>query len=154
MYKKILVALDRSAIAEKVFETALYLGKSFQAELNLVHILSLNVATNTVGLTPFTLNYETQILQEVQEESHRRRQESLENLQYLVKQAQQETISAIYTQLYGDPAKAICEQADAWGADLILMGRRGHSTVSEIFLGSVSSYVIHRCHSAVHLVQF
>jgi nucleotide-binding universal stress UspA family protein len=153
MYHKILVALDRRAIADKVFETALYLGKSFHAELNLVNILSLDVATNTIGLTPFTVNYEAQLLEEAEEESHRKRQKSLENLQYLVKQAQQEKISAIYTQLYGDPGKAICEQADAWGADLILMGRRGHSQVSEIFLGSVSSYVIHHCHTAVHLVQ-
>lgn len=153
MYKKILVALDRSAIAEKVFETALYLSKSFHAELNLVNVLSLEVATSTIGLTPFTLNYETQLLQEVHDESRRLREESLENLQYWVKQAQQEKVSAIYTQLYGDPGKAICEQADVWEADLILMGRRGHSTVSEIFLGSVSSYIIHHCHTTVHLVQ-
>ncbi|NEP40617.1 MAG: universal stress protein, partial [Okeania sp. SIO2H7] len=35
----------------------------------------------------------------------------------------------------------------------IVMGRRGHSVFSELLLGSVSNYVIHRAHCSVHIVQ-
>ena len=153
MYKKILVALDRSAIADKVFETALFLSKSMNAELNLVHVLSFELASNMVGFTSFTLSDEAGMVEEVQEQTARLKRESLENLQYLVKKAKEVGVNAAYNQLFGDPAKAICEQANEWNADLILIGRRGHSTVSELFLGSVSSAVIHRCNCAVHLVQ-
>ena len=47
----------------------------------------------------------------------------------------------------------ICKLAQEWNADLIVMGRRGHSILSELVLGSVSSYVIHRAHCSVHIVQ-
>ena len=153
MYKKLLVALDRSAISDKVFDTALFLAKNIGAELNLVNVLSFELASNMVGFTSFTLSDDSGMLEEVQEHSERLKRESLENLQYLVKKAKEAGVDAKYNQLFGDPAKAICEEAQEWDADLILMGRRGHSTVSELFLGSISSAVIHRCHCAVHLVQ-
>lgn len=154
MYSKILVAVDRSPIAEKVFETASYLGKNLQAQLNFVNVLSSELIDHTIGMTSFSLGNEIEILEQLQEESEKLKQESLETLQYWVKKAKKEGINAIYTQLYGNPAKAICEQAKEWDTDLIVMGRRGHSTFSELFLGSVSSSVIHRCECSVHLVQF
>ncbi|AWB43306.1 universal stress protein [Paenibacillus sp. CAA11] len=43
---------------------------------------------------------------------------------------------------HGDPAKLICETAAAEQADLIVMGTRGMSLVSEMLLGSVSHAVI------------
>lgn len=155
MYKKVLVAVDRSSIAQKVFETAAYLGKNFQCELNFVNVLSSELIDHSIGMTSFSMGNEVEILEQLQEESEKLKQESLETLKYWVKKAKDEGVnSATYTQLYGNAAKAICEKAKEWEADLILMGRRGHSTFSEFFLGSVSSAVIHRCSCSVHLVQF
>ena len=153
MYQKILVALDRSIITDQVFETAVYLGKSFNAQINLVNVVSLEAISTTVGYASFNLGDEVQMLDDVQNYSTRMVQESSETLLFLEKKAKEQGIDVIHTQIYGDPAKAICQQAKQWQADLIVMGRRGHSTVSELFLGSVSSSVIHRCHCAVHLVQ-
>ena len=153
MYEKILVALDRSTIAEKVFETAIYLGKSFNAQVNLINVISLETINTTVGYSSFNLGDEVEMLEDVQNYSTRMVQESSETLLFLEKKAKEQEVDVIHTQIYGDPAKAICQQAKEWQADLIVMGRRGHSTVSELFLGSVSSSVIHRCHCAVHLVQ-
>ncbi len=107
MYQKILVALDRSSISEKVFDTALYLSKALNAQLNLINVLSSEVPAQTVSLTPFSSNYGIQILQEVRQESERRRQESLETLQYLSKKAKNEKVDTIYTQVYGEAGKAI-----------------------------------------------
>ena len=58
-----------------------------------------------------------------------------------------------FTQLRGSPGREICKLAQEWNTDLIVMGRRGHSILSELVLGSVSSYVIHRAHCSVHIVQ-
>ncbi len=153
MYQKILVALDRSTITDKVFETAVYLGKSFNAQINLINVISLEAINSTVGYASFSLGDEMAMLDDVQDFSTRMLKESSEALLFLEKKAKEEGVDVIHTQVYGTPAKAICEQAKEWEADLIVMGRRGHSTVSELFLGSVSNAVIHRCHCTVHLVQ-
>ncbi len=40
------------------------------------------------------------------------------------------------------------------GADVIVMGRRGHSGLSELILGSVSNYVLHHAPCSVLIVQY
>ena len=42
----------------------------------------------------------------------------------------------------GDPAKCIGDMATARGADLIVLGRRGLGTLTELLLGSVSHKVV------------
>lgn len=44
--------------------------------------------------------------------------------------------------LQGDPAEALLEYADEHRADLIVIGSRGFGTLKELFLGSVSHYVV------------
>ena len=153
MYKKILVALDRSTITDKVLETAIYLGKSFNAQINLLNVISLEAISSSTSYTSFNIGDELTMLNDIQNYSTKIIQESSETLLFLEKKAKDQGVDVIQTQVYGDPAKAICQEAKEWSADLIVMGRRGHSPVSEIFLGSVSSSVIHRCHCTVHLVQ-
>jgi nucleotide-binding universal stress UspA family protein len=153
MYAKILVAVDRSAMGRKVFATALVLAQNLKSELNLVHVLSQEVAESPVSFAPYALSFESGSLEEFQREWEKFKQECVDLLQVWVEQAEKEGVKAQFTQLVGNPGAMICQQAQEWGADLIVMGRRGHSTVSEILLGSVSSYVIHRCHCSLHLVQ-
>jgi nucleotide-binding universal stress UspA family protein len=47
----------------------------------------------------------------------------------------------------------ICQVAKDWGAELIMVGRRGNSGLSELILGSVSNYVVHHAHCSVLIVQ-
>ena len=42
----------------------------------------------------------------------------------------------------GHPAEKIIEEAEKWGADLIVMGSRGLGGFSRLLLGSVSDAVI------------
>jgi len=44
--------------------------------------------------------------------------------------------------LDGRPAQAITDEARRWGADVIVVGSRGHGTLSSMVLGSVSAEVI------------
>jgi nucleotide-binding universal stress UspA family protein len=53
----------------------------------------------------------------------------------------------------GNPSLAICDRASEWGADLIVLGRRGHKGISELLLGSVSNHVIHHAPCSVLIVQ-
>lgn len=53
----------------------------------------------------------------------------------------------------GDPADEICRVAEAIGADLIIVGRRGLSGVRELLAGSVSSKVVHHAPCSVLVTQ-
>ena len=53
----------------------------------------------------------------------------------------------------GDPAKTIVQTAKDGDYDLILMGHKGHSTVSRFLLGSVSDHVIHYADRSVLLIR-
>ncbi|HKZ78830.1 MAG TPA: universal stress protein [Pyrinomonadaceae bacterium] len=53
----------------------------------------------------------------------------------------------------GPPRQVILEEAEKWGADLIVMGSRGLGAWNRLLLGSVSSAVIHHAHCSVEIVR-
>lgn len=77
----------------------------------------------------------------------------MELLRSRTRKAMAAGVSTEFTQLAGSPGKTICDLASDWGADLIVMGRRGRSGLSELILGSVSNYVLHHARCSVLTVQ-
>lgn len=55
--------------------------------------------------------------------------------------------------LQGPPAQTIVEEAERWGADLIVMGSRGLGAWSRLLLGSVSNSVVHHAKCSVEIVR-
>lgn len=53
----------------------------------------------------------------------------------------------------GDARSTIVDEADKWGADLIVIGSHGRSGLSRILLGSVSSAVASHAHCSVEIVR-
>ena len=153
MYHKILVAIDCSPISEKVFETGLTLAKALNSQLMLVHILSLESQDKPINFSTDFAGYDLEKLETLKIKWEIFRHESLKLLQKWSEQANAQSVKTEFTQLTGNPGSSILSLSQDWGAELIIMGRRGKSTLKEIFLGSVSSYIIHRSHCAVHLVQ-
>jgi nucleotide-binding universal stress UspA family protein len=153
MYKNILVAFDKCPEGKYVFEVSLNLAKVSNASLMLLHILSkdskdshVHSAVSSVGSTSESVDTSRQKWKQFG-------QDSLDFLKSHVQQAQAEGVKAEFMQMDGHPGKTICAFAKEWGADLIVVGRRGYSAAEEMFLGSVSSYVIHQSHCSVHVVQ-
>lgn len=60
---------------------------------------------------------------------------------------------ATVTVLQGDAGQQIIETAAKRGADLIVIGSRGNSGLKELFLGSVSHYVIKHTDTAVLVIK-
>lgn len=54
---------------------------------------------------------------------------------------------------HGRPASEIIAEADRFGADLIVLGARGHSVVERLLVGSVSSEVVDQAHCPVLVVR-
>lgn len=53
----------------------------------------------------------------------------------------------------GSPRQVIVEEAERWGADLIVMGSRGLGAWNRLLLGSVSSAVVHHAKCSVEIVR-
>lgn len=158
MYRKILTAIDLSAMGEIVFNEALSLATKYEASLLLLHVLSpeedyspLPIPPNLGELYPargndLTLDYWRQQWQEFEDKG-------LEMLKQKSDLAGQSGIKGEYQQIYGQAGKSICKVARDEGVDLIVIGRRGRSGLGELFLGSVSNYVLHHAPCSVLIVQ-
>lgn len=55
--------------------------------------------------------------------------------------------------IQGTAKEVIVEEAERWGADLIVMGSRGLGAWSRLFLGSVSNAVVHHAKCSVEIVR-
>ncbi len=152
MYEKILVAIDTSAIGDRVFDTALNLANN--SSLMLIHVLSEEAEESPVCYWPINMSYNSEIIKEYHQLWGKFEQECLQMLQSKVDAAKEVGLNSIdFTQVRGNPGREVCKLAEQWNANLIVMGRRGHSVFSELLLGSVSNYVLHRAHCSVHIVQ-
>lgn len=153
MIDKILVAVH-SQHNKYVFDSAVSLAKTTNATLMLLHILSESEADYPILPTytyyPIVDDREYDIYQQQIAEY---RQRGLDYLQNLTQEAIANGVNAEYTQLSGNPGRMICELADNWSADLILVGSRGLKGLKEIFLGSVSNYVTHHAPCSVLIVR-
>lgn len=146
MANKILVALDNSTVNRVVFDEALTIAKAMEAHLRILHVIPLGRGAlqdspgQPAHLTPFLFDQGEDSLPE----------------EHLFKQYVSEAIHAgIHTEFFqyaGEPGKIICNFARVWEANLIIMGRRGHSSMSELMMGSVSDYVIHHAPCSVQIV--
>jgi nucleotide-binding universal stress UspA family protein len=145
MFDKILVAIDETESSLAIFEQALALARVNKSDLMLLHVMTPfhenYLSDPYIGITPsaWPIFREGWLEQE---------QAGLERLRTLEERSTAAGIKTEFTQNVGDPGKWICALASSWKADLIIVGRRGISGVSELLIGSVSNYVLHHapCH--------
>lgn len=131
-YSRVLVAYDGSRLSEKALQTAVELMKqSPQAELDIATVYDVPKGLESYGL------YNEGLLKEFRggtEEMMAKVEERLkkENLQNKIQ---------TYI-LEGNSSKVLVDFANERDTDLILIGSRGLSGLQEVFLGSVSHYVV------------
>ncbi len=153
MYEKILVAVDHSPAAKPIFESALKLAELTGSQLILLHVLSKEAEDSPFSFAPMALSYTPEIMEQYQREWDTFIEQCQRQLNSMSQEAEMQGVKAEVVQTQGNPGRMICQYAQDNNIDLIIMGRRGHSTFSEMFVGSVSSYVLHRSHCSVHIVQ-
>ena len=156
-FKKILVAVDRSPASEDVFAKALDLAKSAQAKLVLLSAISPDYNVSYIN-PPIYPGGESMSISEAAIKIYLERQEqerlnSLEFLSGLGIRAKEVDVETEINQQLGDPARSICEVADTLSVDLIVVGRRGYSGLSELWMSSVSNYVLHHAPCSVLVIQ-
>jgi nucleotide-binding universal stress UspA family protein len=157
MFHKILVAMDTSAISQDVFDEALSLAKAIKGRLLLLHVISAE-EDGTLNMPIFPSLEYYPVVSDKTREIYRQEWQAFEKqgLELLRSRADEAIAAGVkteFTQNIGIPGRAICDLARTWGADLIVMGRRGRSGLGELILGSVSNYVLHHAPCSVLAVQ-
>ena len=133
--RKILVPLDGSKNSQRGLESAIHLAKEHEASLTVIHIIHKIHGSKK------------QRVMELEEEMP-------PSFILLAKKLASKNGIPFYTRiLTGDPGHEIVNYANTHGIDLIVIGARGLSSFKEIFLGSVSSYVMHTTKTAVMVIK-
>jgi nucleotide-binding universal stress UspA family protein len=153
--KKILVALDYPAEGSKVFAQALSFAEKFQAELLIFHCIQPQpVVMPEIGALAAYGGMIDGTAIALQEEQFNRHLNNVTHwLQTLADKAHGQGLTVTTHQQVSEPSHAICAIAQQTQTDLIILGRRGLSGLGEIFLGSVSNYVLHHAPCSVLIVQ-
>jgi nucleotide-binding universal stress UspA family protein len=158
-FSRILVAVDTSELSQTVFARALELAQACSAKLHLCHCLNMEahpeliVPAMSVGMTDMG-SYPRLIDSGTWQEHIQQHQKQALNLLKTYSQTAIELgIPTEYNCHQGEVGSSICTLAKEWQADLVMMGRRGRTGLSEALLGSVSNYVLHHAPCAVLVIQ-
>lgn len=155
MISKILVALDYLADSPRVFRQALDIAEKFQAQLHIFHCVKPQPVTMPeIGAFAAYGGMIDSAAIAIQEEQFEEELKKISLwLEDLAEVAEKSGISVTFERVVGNPEEEICAIAETWKADLIVVGRRGLKGISEMFLGSVSSYLLHHAPCSVMVVQ-
>ena len=128
-YKRILVPLDGSTLAEQALPHAIALAESFSAELILFR--ALNPIASTLNLPPGAVKRSEEITKEL----------TCEYLDQVAGRIHKSNVSIIPVIVVGRPHEEIIRFAESESVDLVVMCTRGHSGVSRWLMGSVADRV-------------
>lgn len=146
MFKRILVAVDASDTSGLALETALGLAAEANAALRIVHA----VDVSNVNLGAEYLDY-PQVSESLVKNGH----DILETAQARAAAAgcEADTGLVVIDSLGQRLPEAIASDADAWAADLIVIGTHGRRGLSRLFLGSIAEGVVRVASQPVLLVK-
>ena len=151
MFKKILVCLDGSEMAEKVLPYAIEQAKHFESELVLLRVIHEPSVISLVlpgmpGVPMETGGMERQI----QREEH----ESETYLKILAENIRKEAgLQVSYDQTLGVAGPSIVQFAADNGVELIAIATHGRSGPGRVVLGSIADYVIRNAELPLLLIR-
>jgi nucleotide-binding universal stress UspA family protein len=133
VFKTIVVALDGSPHAERALSVARDLAKESGGSIEAVHVREIAVVRGGA-----------QTAHADEPEVERKVRAQVDDLKSGGVSANLHVLSST-----GAPAHQIADVADEVGADLIVVGTRGHAAVAGLLLGSVTQRLLHLAHCPV-----
>ncbi len=142
-YSRVLVAYDGSTLSKKALQTAVELMKqSPQAELDIATVYDVPKGLEGYGL------YNEGLLKEFRAGTEK----MMAKVEKDLKEKNLQNKIQTYI-LEGNSSKVLVDFANERDTDLILIGSRGLSGLQEVFLGSVSHYVVQRANCPVFVIK-
>jgi nucleotide-binding universal stress UspA family protein len=138
-YRRILLATDGSDTAAAAARHGVALARQAGAALTVVYAIDSHLAFR-LGI------HRDEAIREMREDGAR----ALEATAALARAAGVEVDLELCE---GRPGEAIVDQVERSGSDLIVLGSHGQGALADVFLGSVSQYVLHHAHVPVCIVR-
>lgn len=140
-FKRILIAVEARPLAEEVAKQGFKLAKALEAEVAVIHVISLTS----------TMNYVDSGL--VAQESKQYLEEASDKLiDGLIEEfGQGSTVEKYIPE--GVPSEEIINKANDWKADLLVMGTHGRSGLAKFFIGSTEEDVVSESNCSVLVIH-
>jgi nucleotide-binding universal stress UspA family protein len=139
MYEKILVAVDQSPVADRVLAAARELAKLSNGEVRVLHLREREVLGGRAGVVSFEAGDEARAIVD-------------SAVQVLTEGGIKASGQARNTE-FGHAAREIVGEAREFGAQVIVMGSRGHGDLAGLVVGSTAHKVIHLTDRPVLVVR-
>ena len=133
MYRRILLALDGSVMAEQALSVAVNHAKQFQSEIYLIRVVSPLIKSFSTGMATISAIEKTEEQLRVIAEDY---------LEGIAKKLREDNVEVRIVTRIGIPYKEIISFSDQNKIDLIVMCTRGESGFTRWMLGSNTDYVI------------
>lgn len=145
---KILLAVDGSVFSDAALDEVAYRPWPAGTEVKLITAAEIPL---TVGAEPWAAApvYFEQLEVAIRDSSLALVERAISRLKANPEMALKITSEVIQ----GSPSEVIVNEAEDWGADLIVMGSRGLGAWSRLVLGSVSNAVVHHAKCSVEIVR-
>lgn len=147
MYKKILVPIDGSPASNLGLNEAIKLAKDQGAKLRLFHLVDEYVAVSSPDSV--VLSNAGDLLDALRQSGKK----IIKNAEALARRKGITPESVMRESFGGRAADFIVEQANRWGADLIVLGTHGRRGVKRLVMGSDAEQVIRTTRVPVLMVR-
>jgi nucleotide-binding universal stress UspA family protein len=144
---KILLAIDGSTYSDAAIEEVLRRPWPARSEVKVITAFETPIM---VGMEPWAATpiYFDELDNAVRSVATAILDGALEKLKTI-----KDTLKISSEVIQGSPRQVIIEEAERWGADLIIIGSRGLGAWNRLLLGSVSSAVVHHALCSVEVVR-
>jgi nucleotide-binding universal stress UspA family protein len=145
---KILIATDGSRFSEAAVEKACdVVGGNERTTFRVISVYELAVP---LANEPYALSAE--YYQQLDDVAKQQAEDAARNCVELIgKRVSKAQTTAIVE--FGRPAQVIVEEAERWGADVVVVGSHGYGFWGRLALGSVSDAVLHHAPCSVLVVK-
>ncbi len=151
MFKKILVCLDGSELAEQILPYGIEQASHFDSQIVLCRVFS-EPSITTIGIPGFpAMPMETSGLAK---QTTKNETEAINYLKTVADRLQkQQGLQVDCTALIGPAGEAIVKYADQNGVELIAIATHGRSGLGRVLIGSVADYVIRQTRIPILLIR-
>ncbi len=147
---KILLAIDGSPCSDAAIEEVKKRPWPPQSEVKIITAIETAMSVG-MGLEPWAIppNY----FEELHKSAKGAAKIVIGNAVQKLSETSDKSLKISHEIIGGPPTQVIVEEAEAWGADLIVIGSRGLGVWNRLLLGSVSNGVVHHAKCSVEVVR-
>jgi len=145
---KILLAVDGSVCSDAAAQEVASRPWPPQSEVKVITAVEIPLP---VGMEPWAVSPD--YFENLEGSLRQAAQASLDSSLLKLKTITDKTLKISSEIIQGSPAQVIVDEAESWGAELIIMGSRGLGVWSRLLLGSVSNAVVHHAKCSVEIVR-